>query len=125
MKTKQVIVMRTDLKMGPGKMCAQAAHASLGAVFLLQNPDILFPAEVYKAAEDWIHGIFTKICLGINSEAGLLEIADSAVMAGLPMKLITDNGLTVFNGVPTRTCLAIGPAYSDAIDKITGGLKLL
>jgi len=28
---KQVIVMRTDLKMGKGKIAAQACHASLGA----------------------------------------------------------------------------------------------
>ena len=40
-------------------------------------------------------------------------------------KLITDAGHTEFHGVPTRTCLAIGPAWSDEIDAITGGLQLL
>jgi PTH2 family peptidyl-tRNA hydrolase len=36
-----------------------------------------------------------------------------------------DAGLTEFNGVPTKTCIAIGPNWSDEIDEITGHLKLL
>jgi peptidyl-tRNA hydrolase len=31
--TKQVIVIRTDLNMRKGKMCAQAAHASMKVFF--------------------------------------------------------------------------------------------
>ena len=41
------------------------------------------------------------------------------------VKLITDAGLTEFNGVPTKTCLALGPDYPENIDPITGNLKLL
>ena len=32
METKQVIVIRKDLKMRKGKMCAQAAHASMKVI---------------------------------------------------------------------------------------------
>jgi len=38
--------------------------------------------------------------------------------------LITDGGLTEFGGVPTRTCLGIGPDYDDRIDPVTGDLEL-
>lgn len=135
-KAKQVIVMRTDLNMRKGKMIAQGAHASVGVVLACEqelsairdgkeygysSPD---PAwlEPYLA---WRDGTFTKICVSVDSEAELLEIKEAAFMYDLPFKLITDNGLTEFNGVPTNTCLAIGPAWADDIDKITGHLKLL
>ena len=34
-------------------------------------------------------------------------------------------GFTEFNGVPTFTCIAVGPDKSEKIDLITGGLPLL
>ena len=43
----------------------------------------------------------------------------------LEVNVVTDNGATEFHGVPTVTCCAIGPDYSDKIDSITGNLKLL
>ena len=45
--------------------------------------------------------------------------------ANLPNAVITDIGKTEFGGVPTVTAMAIGPADSDEINKITGHLKLL
>jgi PTH2 family peptidyl-tRNA hydrolase len=39
--------------------------------------------------------------------------------------LIVDAGTTEFHGVPTKTCCAVGPAWADAVDAITGGLPLL
>jgi peptidyl-tRNA hydrolase len=38
--------------------------------------------------------------------------------------LITDRGLTELGGVPTRTCLAVGPDYDDLIHPVTGDLDL-
>lgn len=73
---------------------------------------------------DWIQGIFTKICVKVDSEEELLEIEKKAKEKGLSCHLITDRGLTEFDGVPTRTCLAIGPDRSEKIDEITGGLTL-
>lgn len=131
---KQVIVMRRDLNMRKGKMCAQAAHASLGAlldmedtcsskVFTGRGEYLLIPLD--ENTEPWINGRFTKVCVGIDSEAGLVEIHEKAKAAGLPTALIRDAGLTEFNGVPTLTCCSIGPGKIEEVDKITGTLKLL
>ena len=112
--------------MRKGKMIAQGAHASLGAVFLIQDSDEdQYDISVRAAAFDWINGMFAKICVSVNSEQELLQVYTAAEAAGLPVKLITDSGLTEFHGVPTKTCLAIGPAWADDIDKITGNLPLL
>lgn len=131
---KQVIVMRKDLGMRKGKMIAQAAHASLA--FLTEhgaNLDYapqgesgvvlmkyLTPVEV-----EWVKGAFTKICVYVNSEDELLQIHQAALDAGLSSHLITDRGLTEFGGVPTHTCIGIGPAKAQDIDKVTGHLPLL
>jgi PTH2 family peptidyl-tRNA hydrolase len=73
---------------------------------------------------EWIEGIFTKICLKVDTEEQLLEIEMRAKEKGLACHLITDRGLTEFGGVPTRTCLSIGPDLSEKIDEVTGGLEL-
>ncbi len=125
--------------MRKGKMVAQGAHASLGAVLLIQSDwdryygphawgfhkDRDFDLTTHQAASNWLKGTFTKICVSVDSESELLAIEQLAATAGLPVKLITDAGHTEFHGVATRTCLAIGPAWADDIDKITGNLKLL
>ena len=41
------------------------------------------------------------------------------------MNPVIDEGITMFNGVKTFTCIGIGPYYSEEIDKFTGSLKLL
>ncbi len=138
MNTKQVIVMRKDLGMRKGKMIAQGAHASLGALLLLFNKEQIkednsdIKSYRYSVSfneksvlDDWLNGKFTKICVGVNSEEELLDIYKKAKNAFLPVKLITDSGLTEFHGEPTNTCLCIGPYISEEIDKITGHLTLL
>ncbi len=123
---KQVIVMRDDLNMGRGKMVAQGAHASSACL----AASLLRLAEEYHAKMpsdeiDWIEAGQTKICVRVGSEAELMEIAAKAVAANLRCHVITDAGLTEFGGVPTRTCLAIGPNEVPAVDEITGRLRLL
>ena len=116
-----------------GKEIAQAAHASLG-VILNEMVESDHSRDVFdykrkvlfmdSTLEQWINGPFTKICLVVNSEQELLEIYAKAKEAKLRTILITDNGKTEFNGVPTNTCIAIGPNYAEDIDKITKELKL-
>lgn len=130
-KPKQVIVMRTDLNMRRGKMIAQGAHASLGAV--LKGSYDTQPIDTKTRCIpmgdellEWLsNGSFTKIGLGCQSEEELLDIYKQAEDSGLRVCLITDSGRTEFNNVPTNTCLAIGPNWSEEIDKITGDLKLI
>ena len=127
---RQIIVMRKDLGMRKGKMIAQGAHASMKV--------LLDCAEIYRALGDdswlrvaltddmlaWVDGIFTKICVSVDSEEELLRIYKQAQDIGLPAALIQDAGLTEFKE-PTYTCCAIGPATKQDLDPITGHLKLL
>ncbi len=133
-EAKQVIVMRKDLNMRKGKMIAQGSHASMGAVFLLQEDlalagqvsnKVQYSKDVHAAAKEWLEGQFSKICVYVKSEEELMEVYKKAIQANLPVKLITDSGRTEFHGQPTRTCLAIGPVWADDVDKITGELPLL
>ena len=61
----------------------------------------------------------------MDSEEELMAIHHKAVEAGLEVHLIRDSGKTELHGVPTRTCLAIGPDEAQKIDEITGALQLL
>jgi PTH2 family peptidyl-tRNA hydrolase len=70
-------------------------------------------------------GGITKVCVGVDSEDELLAVHRAAQTAGVRSTLITDAGLTEFGGVPTNTCLAIGPDWNEKVDAITGALKLL
>jgi len=131
--TKQVIVVRTDLNMRKGKIGAQVAHASLGALLTTKDPISagLYPnsynivMRISGVVKEWLENSFTKICVGIDSEEELLALYEEVQKTGMLCKLIKDNGTTEFGGVPTYTCLAIGPDYSEKIDPFTGSLKLL
>lgn len=126
MTIKQVIVLRKDLNMRKGKMAAQAAHASMKVFFDrgVVSDGTLVVTMTYEM-EEWVKGRFTKICLGCGSEQELKDLHVKALESGFPSALITDAGVTEFNGVPTLTALAIGPAESGMIDQITGHLTLL
>jgi PTH2 family peptidyl-tRNA hydrolase len=130
MGSKQVIVMRKDLNMRKGKMVAQGAHASMKAIldimkFQPQKNSMTMEMVAGSPLEDWIEGRFTKVCLSVDSEKELVEIYNKAKQAGLICSLIVDAGVTEFGGVATKTCCAIGPAWAEDVDKITGELKLL
>ena len=125
---KQVIVMRKDLGMRKGKMIAQGAHASLKVLLdagRLDATGAAFTMSLDPATAAWLSGRFTKVCVSVDSEAALEAIVERARAADIPCALIVDAGHTEFHGVPTRTCCAIGPAWADAVDAITGDLPLL
>jgi len=73
----------------------------------------------------WMTGRFTKVCVSVDSEAALDDVVARAQAAGVPVALITDAGQTEFHGVPTKTCCAVGPAWVEDVDAITGALSLL
>jgi PTH2 family peptidyl-tRNA hydrolase len=124
---KQVIVIRKDLKMSKGKIAAQAAHASLKACMSLGRieGDKLVLNLSSPVVHQWFTQRFKKVCVCVESEQELLDIHELARQNGLPCSLIQDAGDTEFDGVPTLTAVAIGPAKEKHIDKITGNLKLL
>ena len=127
--TKQVIVIRRDLKMRRGKEIAQGAHASMAWLRQRIMPH-LTPAgradqvQLSTAERAWLELSMRKVTVKVGSEQELLDVYDKALGAGLVVHLITDRGLTEFGGIPTRTCLAVGPDYDDLIDPVTGGLEL-
>lgn len=123
MGVKQVIVVRRDLGMRRGKEIAQGSHAAM-AFLSRQLQGGKNEIKLSEAAREWIESSFTKVCVRVDNEEELLEIKEKAEQAGLEVHLITDSGRTEFGGVPTKTCLAIGPDESEKIDAITGHLKL-
>jgi peptidyl-tRNA hydrolase, PTH2 family len=127
--TKQVIVIRRDLRMRRGKEIAQGAHASMAWLRQRVMPRMTPAGTVdhvqFSSAERaWLEGSLRKVTVKVGSEAELLAVYEKALEAGLAAHLITDRGLTEFGGVPTRTCLAIGPDYDELIDPVTGDLEL-
>ena len=150
MNTKQVIVFRKDLLKGPnairkGKFGAQVAHASLGALltcFSVHKEELIKfgtidvePGQIQyeynltfdkdSVLDDWLNGKFTKIVVSVDSDEELIALNKALDETYIPHALITDSGLTEFHGVPTNTCLGIGPYISKEIDKFTGNLPLL
>ena len=85
---KQVIVIRKDLKMRKGKMCAQAAHAAMKVVLdrmlceeyakdsTLWEGCFVWHMTIFESEPlyRWIKGAFTKIVVSVDSEEELLEL---------------------------------------------------
>lgn len=114
MAFKQAIVLRSDLKMGKGKLCAQSAHASLLAV----------KKASASAIARWEASGSEKIVVKVSSEKELRELEKKARNLKLPCALVRDAG---FTQIPagSLTALAIGPAEEKRVDEVTGKLKLL
>lgn len=129
---KQVILIRKDLEMPAGKLGAQVAHASLACILQMgqfkshaDGPYPDFHLQINdEAVHSWLTKSFPKITLEVKNEAQLKRYYDEAVAAGLPASWIVDAGRTIFNGVPTPTCVGIGPASREQIDAITKRLRV-
>lgn len=113
---KQVIVAREDLGMSPGKLAAQVAHGSLGAAEAARKKH----KEWFDA---WIKEGGKKVVVRASGEPELMELQAKAKELKLPCELVKDSGLTEL--LPgTSTVLAVGPAPSELVDKVTGELLL-
>ena len=132
MGSKQVIVMKKfpkDRNMRTGKYIAQGAHASLGALLSL-DPVVSADGKSITIdtsnpfVRDWLIGRFTKVTCYVETDEDLSAIYKQAKDAGIASALITDAGLTEFNGVPTLTAVGVGPDDEELINKITGHLPL-
>lgn len=114
---KLVVIFRSDLRLSRGKVAVQAGHAAVSAA-----------EEARKRHrdwwEEWLHEGQRKIVVKAKTEKELEELEEQARELGLPCALIVDRGLTE---IPpnTITCLGIGPAPSEKIDRLTGNLPLL
>jgi len=120
MSIKQVIAVRRDLNMRKGKFAAQVAHAS--GAFL--EKIIWNQRKASNVEREWHSVGKTKIVVQVENEAELFEVFHKAKNLGIEANLIQDSGRTEFQGVPTYTCVAIGPDVAEKVDSVTGHLKL-
>ncbi len=114
MELKQVILVRTDLKMPKGKMAAQCAHASSSALLKSHKDDI----------KKWQKQGMKKVVLRVRDEKELLELKNKAEDLGLVTAIVQDAGRTVLKP-GTITCLGIGPDKEEKVDKVSGKLKMI
>ncbi|MEZ0393490.1 MAG: peptidyl-tRNA hydrolase Pth2 [Desulfurococcaceae archaeon] len=114
---KQVIAVRADLGMSKGKVAVQVAHAAVMAAF-----------EAYRERPEWFRAWWNegqkKVVVRVEGLEELQGLYSEARRRGLPAALVVDAGLTELPpGTPTA--VAVGPAPSELVDELTGGLRLL
>ena len=114
---KQVLVVRTDLGMGRGKMAVQCSHAAISSAELART-------RFRNWYDKWMREGQAKIALKVKDEDQLLKLEKRARGIPIPSYIVRDMGLTQ---VPTGTitCLGLGPAPVDTVDTLTGKLRLL
>lgn len=143
---KQIIIVRKDLNMSPGKACAQVSHASMafltntirnnsvwlnGSMNYMTN--FVIDKDVY---EQWINGIFTKIVCEAKNRNHIMKAVTIAQELGLKEDedyfLIKDCCLTELEpeetdeqGVGrTLTCIGFRPLPDDVAHQISKKYQL-
>ena len=113
---KQVVIIRTDLKMGRGKLAAQAGHAFVEAYkkTKTKNPDTITAWELTGGE---------KVVLKVSGETELIKYF-TRLKRKFPTVLIRDAGHTQIKA-GSKTCIGVGPVKESEIDPITKDLKLL
>ncbi|PWB85568.1 peptidyl-tRNA hydrolase [Methanobrevibacter thaueri] len=111
---KQVMIVRTDLKMRKGKIAAQCCHGSIGA----------YKKSPADKVRKWENEAYAKVILKVQTLEELTALKKVADEKGIANYLVVDAGRTQ---IPTSsvTVLALGPDEDDIIDEVTGDLKLL
>ncbi len=103
--------------MGIGKMAAQVAHAA-----------VLGAERTKQFNQAWFHRWFesgqAKVVVKVQSFEELIELRKVAESLSLVVVQVEDRGLTQLPA-GTTTCLGIGPAPTELIDRVTSRLKLL
>ncbi len=114
---KMILIVNNGLKMGKGKIAAQAGHASVQATLNAgqKNPLVL---------DAWLSSGQKKVCLKGDDADHLLALEKLAINAGLLTSKVHDAGHTQIPS-GSLTVLAIGPCQDELVEKITGTLKLL
>ena len=131
MSTKQVIIVRRDIRMRRAEMVATAAKASFS--FLVDNNESKSENELQlKLTPDesaWLFGNSKSVILGVQSESALRSIMLQAELDGLTV-CPQYRGMRVDESksdycYEQLVCVAIGPHEEDIIDTITSNLKLI
>ena len=110
------VIVRKDLDMGKGKLCAQTGHGFVESYKIYKKE---FPEYVKK----WESLGSAKIVLKVNDLEELLERYEK-IKKELPCVLIRDAGKTQIEP-GTITCVAFGPVPEKIAEKYVKDLKLL
>ncbi|NLI73703.1 MAG: peptidyl-tRNA hydrolase [Euryarchaeota archaeon] len=112
-----VIVIRRDIKLSPGKMAAQVAHAAVNCALIAKR-------RTPRWFDKWYSEGQRKVVVRVQNLQELYTVKVGAEDLGLVTSIITDAGMTE---IPPRTvtCLGIGPGPEAIVDKATGHLKLV
>lgn len=138
---KQYIIVNKGLGMSAGKMSVQVGHAC--QAFLtrgIQNSvidrdpvtnivtcQLLVDGEMF---DNWLAGVFTKICLQVKNEYQMERVVERLIengfIEGVHFFKIIDIGTTEFNGEPHWTCIGLIPMDSTREDlrKALKGLQV-
>ena len=115
-KSKQMIVMRRDLKMRKGKIAAQAGHACVEATLMALAREGRL--DQIRATQDWVYVDHAE-----QDRSPLTDWFDAGV-AKVCVYVDGEEGMTEFHGEATFTCLAFEPLPAEKIDPLTGDLPL-
>lgn len=143
---RQIIIVKKDLNMSPGKLAAQVSHASMAFItnkirrtarymptMRRYESKIIFDADVF---DEWIDGTFTKTVCEAKNKNQLMKVINMAEDLGLKENidffLIKDNCLTELtpeeiddNGIGrTITCIDFKPLQDDITHKISKKYQL-
>jgi len=116
MEYKLIIIVREDLRLSPGKLAVQVAHAAVSCAMKARISE----KRIFK---NWIKEGQRKVVLAVKDITELEKLERESRSSGFIVEKISDAGLTE---IPpgTTTCIGIGPGKGAEIDRITGDLKL-
>jgi len=114
---KMVIVTRSDLKLTPGKLAAQVAHAAVACSLETKKQNS-------KWFNKWQNEGAKKAVVKVENEKDFYDLKEKAQQLKMAAIIISDAGHTEIPA-GTNTVLGIGPAPNNIIDQVTGKLSLL
>lgn len=114
---KMVIVTRKDLKLSPGKLAAQVAHAAVACALETKKSNS-------KWFTKWMREGAKKAVVKTDDVDDFFFLEEKAKKLDIFATVISDAGHTEIPA-GTQTVLGVGPAPSNLIDQVTGGLSLL
>jgi PTH2 family peptidyl-tRNA hydrolase len=136
MDLKQVTVIRRKYPDGKGgtrgvnagKYIAQGQHGAMQFIVESLEPmpflgDDVSNIHLSRLEIFWLLNGMTKIVVQVDTLEEIQAIHAEALARDMKSFLVTDSGHTEFNGVPTVTCLTIGPDLREKFVNLTDELK--
>jgi PTH2 family peptidyl-tRNA hydrolase len=114
---KMVLVTRKDLKLSPGKLSAQVAHAAVACALETKKTN-------GKWFKKWMDEGAKKAVVKVEMLDEFYPLKRKADELKIVTFLVSDAGHTEIPA-GTITILGVGPAPDNLIDQVTGDLSLL